>query len=87
MWVKVDGKDAGSIIYPPYVLSIDGIENGEHDVELTIYLNRYNSFGPLHLVDELKSWHGPDAWRLTNDSWTDEFVLRRMGLLGAPKIF
>ena len=87
MWVKVDGKDAGSIIYPPYVLSIDGIENGEHDVELTIYLNRYNSFGPLHLVDEMKSWHGPDAWRLTNDSWTDEFVLRRMGLLGAPKIF
>ncbi len=84
--VKVDGKDKGDIIYPPYILTVDGIEDSEHDIELTLYIHRYNTFGPLHLVDEKESWHGPGAWRSKNQNWTNEYVLRRIGILGAPSI-
>ncbi len=84
--VKIDGEEKGSIIYPPYILTVDGLANGEHEVEMTLYIHRYNTFGPLHLVDEKESWHGPGAWRSTGRCWTDEYVLRRTGLLGAPAI-
>lgn len=84
--VKIDGEEKGSIIYPPYILTVDGLADGEHEVEMTLYIHRYNTFGPLHLVDEKESWHGPGAWRSTGRCWTDEYVLRRTGLLGAPAI-
>ncbi|MCQ2471501.1 MAG: hypothetical protein MJ147_05625 [Clostridia bacterium] len=84
--VKVDGEEKGDIIYPPYILTVDGLADGEHEVEMTLYIHRYNSFGPVHLVDEKESWHGPGAWRSTGRCWTYEYVLRRTGILAAPAI-
>lgn len=84
--VKVDGKDSGSIIYPPYMLAVEGLENCEHEIEMTLYIHRYNSFGPLHLSNEKAGWHGPGAWRSHGRDWTYEYVLRRTGILGAPMI-
>lgn len=84
--VRVDGIEKGDIIYPPYVLSVDGLADGEHDVEMTLYTHRYNMFGPLHLVDETERWHGPNAWRSSKSNWCYEYVLRRVGILAAPKI-
>ena len=84
--VKVDGEEKGDIIYPPYILGVDGLSDGEHDIEMTIYTHRYNTFGPLHLVNEAEPWHGPDAWRSKKCNWSNEYVLRRVGILSAPKI-
>lgn len=84
--VRVDGIEKGDIIYPPYILSVDGLADGEHDVEMTLYTHRYNTFGPLHLVEENLKWHGPDAWRSEKDCWCYEYVLRRVGILAAPRI-
>ena len=84
--VKVDGEEKGNIIYPPYILGVDGLSEGEHDVEMTLYTHRYNTFGPLHLVNEAEPWHGPDAWRSKKCNWSNEYVLRRVGILTAPKI-
>lgn len=84
--VKVDGEDKGNIVYPPYILTVDGLADGEHEIEITLYIHRYNTFGPLHLVDEKESWHGPGAWRSSGAGWTYEYVLRRVGILGAPAI-
>lgn len=84
--VKIDGEEKGNIIYPPYMLTVEGLADGEHDVEVTVYIHRYNSFGPLHLVNEKESWHGPGAWRSEDCDWTYEYVLRRTGILGAPAI-
>ena len=81
--VKVDGKEAGDIVYPPYILAVD-CPDGEHEVEMTLYIHRYNSFGPLHLVNEKESWHGPGAWRSEGSNWTYNYVLRRTGILSAP---
>lgn len=84
--VKVDGEEKGNIVYPPYALAVDGLPDGEHDVELTLYTHRYNTFGPLHLVNVAERWHGPDAWRSKNNNWCYEYVLRPVGILAAPKI-
>lgn len=84
--VKVDGEEKGNIVYPPYALAVDGLPDGGHDVELTLYTHRYNTFGPLHLVNVAERWHGPDAWRSKNNNWCYEYVLRPVGILAAPKI-
>ena len=84
--VKVDGVEKGNIVYPPYVLLVDGLPDGEHEIEMTLFTNRYNTFGPLHIVNETEPWHGPDKWRTDGCNWSYEYVLRRIGILSAPKI-
>lgn len=86
MSAKIDGKDAGKIIYPPYVVSAKGVGKGVHEVELKLFTHRYNTFGPLHLVNVKESWHGPGAWRSTGANWSYEYVLRNTGILAAPRI-
>jgi hypothetical protein len=86
MKVAVDGVPAGRIIYPPYDLPIEAAP-GKHEIEITLYLHRYNTFGPLHLVNEHESWHGPGAWRSENENWSEQYVLRRTGIMKSPEIF
>ena len=84
--VSVDGKEAGSIIYPPYTLEIKGLSEGEHQVDVKLYTHRYNSFGPVHLVNVKESWHGPGAWRSEGINWSYEYVFRTTGILKTPGI-
>ena len=84
--VSVDGKERGDIVYPPYTLEIKGVGKGKHDVDVKIYLHRYNSFGPIHLVNVKESWHGPGAWRSGGINWSYEYVLRTTGIMKAPAI-
>ena len=80
-------KEQGDrIIYPPYTLEIDGIPDGEHEVALKLYTHRYNSFGPLHLVNLKHRWHGPAAWRSEGINWSYEYVFQTTGILRAPGI-
>ena len=81
---SLDGKEMGTIIYPPYFLKAENVENGNHILSLTLSSHRYNTFGPLHLVDATESWHGPGAWRSRNHNWSYEYVLRPVGILKAP---
>jgi hypothetical protein len=80
----LDGKEIGKIVYPPYCVYETDIENGAHLLELTLFTHRYNTFGPIHLVNEKESWHGPGAWRSTGVNWSYEYVLRKTGILKAP---
>ena len=84
--VRCDGRDAGRIIYPPYDLTLTGLADGEHELELILYLHRYNTFGPVHLVNEQESWHGPGAWRSDGENWSYQYVLRRTGIMKSPEI-
>ena len=84
--MTVDDKPAGRIIYPPYELTVDGLADGEHEIGLTLFGHRYNTFGPLHLVNERESWHGPGAWRSEDENWSDQYVLRRLGVMKSPEI-
>ena len=84
--VKLDGNETGKIIYPPYCVFADGIEKGAHTLELTLFTHRYNTFGPVHLVNEKESWHGPHAWRTNGANWSYEYNLRQIGIMKAPVI-
>lgn len=53
---------------------------------LKLYTHRYNSFGPLHLVNLNEKWHGPGAWRTEGINWSYEYVLRTTGILKTPGI-
>ena len=84
--VFCDGKEAGHIIDPPYTLTIKDLSDGEHTITLELFIHRYNTFGPVHLVNEKESWHGPGAWRSDGDNWSYQYVLRRTGVLKSPEI-
>lgn len=84
--VKVDNEVKGDIIYPPYTLEINDITDGDHEIGIKLYIHRYNSFGPIHLVNVKESWHGPGAWRSDDSNWSYEYVLRTTGILKTPVI-
>ena len=84
--VAVDGEEKGKIVYPPYQLNVDGLSDGSHKVDITLFGNRYNAFGPVHLTDVKHSWHGPGAWRSDEECWSYEYVLRDVGILARPVI-
>ncbi len=84
--VSVDGENKGRIVYPPYCLEIEGLSAGAHKVDITLFGNRYNAFGPVHLTDVKHSWHGPGAWRSDEEGWSYEYVLRDVGILAHPII-
>lgn len=84
--VAVDGTEKGKIVYPPYMLDINGLADGEHKVDITLFGNRFNSFGAVHLTDNKHSWHGPGAWRSDEECWSYEYVLRDVGILARPII-
>lgn len=83
--VTVDGESKGKIVYPPYKLQLEGLGEGSHKVDITLFGNRYNSFGPVHLTEENCSWHGPGAWR-DDEQWSYEYVLRNVGINASPII-
>ena len=86
MKLAVDGNVAGRIVYPPYTLSLDGLDAGTHRLDLTLYGNRQNCFGAVHLADQCLSWLGPPSWRTEGDSWTYEYRLTPIGVRTAPRI-
>lgn len=84
--VDVDGKRAGTIAYPPYRLPLGKLPKGEHEIAVTIYGNRMNSFGTLHNVEENLPYCSPHRWRDTGRIFTPEYLLVETGILNTPRI-
>ena len=83
--VKIDGKDSGCIVYPPYNLKLGKLSAGKHTVEITCFGNRANTFGSLHNNNYTDKWFGPRHW-YTEDlkGWCYEYVLNDFGILNSP---
>ncbi|MCL2216020.1 MAG: hypothetical protein FWB91_03250 [Defluviitaleaceae bacterium] len=84
--VKLNSKPAGVIAYAPYSLDLGSLPKGEHDLEITAFGSRINTFGTFHSCDETMDWFGPDAWRATDAAWSYEYQLRPAGILKSPVI-
>lgn len=78
--------DSEAVIYPPYAYRKEDLAAGEHTLNLTLYGNRYNAFGWLHLCDPTFPWCGPNAWRTSGDVWTDGYCFHEMGVLNEPTV-
>ncbi len=85
--VAIDGRRAGSIAFAPYQLAVPAVKEGKHQVDVTLFGTRVNTFGALHNCNENTNWFGPPAWRSTGDSFSYEYQLRRQGILKTPEIW
>lgn len=85
--VALDGKKQGMIAISPYEVVTEVLEEGTHMLDITVYGNRYNTFGALHNTDAGKDVYcSPNHWRSTGSLWSYEYQLRLTGPLTAPKI-
>lgn len=82
---RLDGREIGKIVIPPYKLKINNIEKGKHILELTLFGTRVNTFSTLHLTTP-KDWKGPDMWYSGNNMWSYEYCLQDMGLMKKPEL-
>ena len=83
---KMDGKRAGRIAFAPWRLDLGEVAAGRHDLALTAFGSRINTFGQIHNSVVNYKWWGPSSFRTTGDQWSDEYVLRPQGILTAPQI-
>lgn len=80
---KLDGKEVGKIVLPPYTLTVPDVSEGEHLLELTLYASRINTFGALHLCVPV-SWKGPNMWYTDFSGWAYEYQLTDVGIMKKP---
>ncbi|MDR2650057.1 MAG: hypothetical protein LBB94_10135 [Clostridiales bacterium] len=85
--VLVDGKDRGAIVYSPYKLGVDGLEDGRRDIDLVFFGNRINTFGQLHCVTRTKGyWWGSNSWLTEGPNWSYEYQFWPQGVLKSPEV-
>jgi len=84
--VKIDGRRIGPIAYAPYTVDLGELAEGWHEITITAYGNRVNTFGALHNCNEAVTWHGPDSWRTAGAAWCYEYRTRKTGVLKAPVV-
>lgn len=84
--IAVDGENTGLIAYPPYRLPLNIISEGTHRLDITLLGTRMNTFGNIHATDEKIRFIGPDSYDTSGDMWSDEYILRRNGILRAPEL-
>ncbi|HUS57054.1 MAG TPA: hypothetical protein VM141_00240 [Planctomycetota bacterium] len=84
---RVNGKDAGSILWRPHVLEITRLlKTGKNEIEIELVSSRQNTLGPLHEKDgDDNMWVGPNAFE---DDWCvrPELSLFDYGLLGGAEL-
>lgn len=86
--VSLDGKDMGRIAFSPFTLELKDVKKGKHDLTLTLFGTRYNTFSALHNLnaDKKRIYIGPDYWRSENEAWDYGYHTRPMGILATPTI-
>lgn len=85
--VDLDGKRQGIIAISPYSVTTEPAAKGMHRLDLTVYGNRFNTFGAVHNTTEEKDVYcSPNFWRTRDALWAYEYQLRRTGPLCAPII-
>lgn len=87
--VKINGKDAGDIMWEPYEIDISNLlTDGENEIEITVTGNLRNLLGPFHLkcgecfaVDPPSFFHESPVWcGGLNQNWVDSYCFVEYGL-------
>ncbi|KAL0932188.1 glycoside hydrolase family 2 [Colletotrichum truncatum] len=83
--VRWGKKDSGHIALQPRKLCLGELEVGKHEISITAFGYRYNSFGHIHLTDGIFGcW--PDQWRTGGWAWSEEYRLKPTGVLEKPTL-
>ena len=92
--VKINGVDAGKIIWQPYQIDVSSLlKEGENTIEVTIMGNLRNMLGPHHLrigeclnVTPQNFYHDSELWNSRDwatagdDPWRDDYTFVEYGL-------
>ncbi len=87
--VKVNGKNAGQIMWQPYEVDVSNLLTpGENEVEITVTGNLRNLLGPFHLADGENYWVAPNCFfhespiwcKGLNSNWVDSYCFVEFGL-------
>ncbi|KAL2884384.1 hypothetical protein SGCOL_000329 [Colletotrichum sp. CLE4] len=84
--IKVQWKQkSGHIALQPRKLDLGELEAGKHEISITAFGYRYNSFGHIHLTEGIFGcW--PDQWRTGGWAWSEEYLLKPTGVLEKPSL-
>ena len=86
--VSLDGQASQILAFEPRMLDLGVLEPGQHQLMITCFGNRENSFGTLHLSEGKTTWIGPTEFRTDRPGWwQNEYAIKRMGILATPCIF
>ena len=80
----LDGKKLSNISLAPHAVDLVGLDEGEHTLELKVYLSRINTFGAHHNCNGDCLWFGPSGWYPVPQHYVYEYLLRETGILTAP---
>lgn len=83
----LDSKRIANISLSPNEADLGYIPEGEHTLDIKVYLSRINTFGALHNTNRSCKWFGPDAWYTENANWSYEYNIIPDGLFTAPRIY
>ncbi len=85
--VRVNGEEAGKILWQPYELELTPyLKDGENLLEIEVVSSLQNSWGPLHeKTGDDNQWCGPDGFE-DERNIKDEFSLFNYGLLGGVEL-
>lgn len=85
--VRVNGQDAGSILWRPYELDLTPFTTpGANSLEIEVVSSLQNSWGPLHeKVGDDNQWCGPNAFE-NDPELREELNTFNYGLLGGAEI-
>ena len=68
--VKVNGKDAGKMMFSSYLDLSEHLKVGKNELEITVCISNRNLLGPFHCTDEEPCFVGPDIYERLG-SWKD----------------
>jgi hypothetical protein len=86
--VLVDGKEAGTIAWPPYEVDITDLAAGRLNTELAVELigHRRNAFGPMHILPPHPPEVGPYSFTTAGEHWQDAYSTVAVGLTALPRL-
>ncbi len=80
--VRVNGRDAGKILWSPYFLEITSfVKNGDNRIEVELVSSLQNMWGPLHERRGDDNWCGPRSFE-NEDNLREEFSFFIYGIRG-----
>ena len=84
--VSVNDDKKGIIAYAPHKLLLGDMKAGEYDIAITVFGNRFNSFGTIHNANDEFKWYGPDSYRTTGSQWSDSYLLKPNGIISGVSL-
>lgn len=82
--VTLDGRRMGQIIGEPYSIDLGMVSNRIHEIQITCFGTRFNTFGQLHNSNRFEAYFGPKSWRSTNEQYSYIYQIKSAGILIEP---